>query len=385
MKRLVLAGGGHAHLSVLRALAQMPPTDIEVVLITPSLFQNYSGMLPGWISGHYTQAQCRIDLRALAQSARARIVIGRIVGMDAGRHCVRLTGERHINYDVLSMDIGSEIDVSWLEMAGERLLPVRPLDKFFDAWPRILSAAQNKSGYRLAVVGGGAAGVELALAAQYALVQSEANGHIDLVASEPGPLVGYAASVQRRVAQSLSRARIAVHRLRGAGTADGILLSDGTQLPADCIIAATGARAPCWLTLSGLTLGENGYIAVDGHYRSISHPDVFAAGDICTRQDTIVARSGVHAVHAGPVLAANLLASLRGGQMRVYRPRSRSLYLLACGRRYAVASWGGWSAEGEWLWHLKDRIDRRFIRRFSNPKQQHATLSEKESNSGKNI
>ena len=123
---------------------------------------------------------------------------------------------------------------------------------------------------------------------------------------------------------SLSGAKIAVHRLREVGTEKGALLSDGTQLPADCIIAATGARASCRLALSGLISGENGYIAVDGHYRSISYPDVFAAGDICTRQDMVVARSGVHAVHAGPVLAANLLVALHGGTMRLYRPRCRS-------------------------------------------------------------
>ncbi|MEO6959925.1 MAG: FAD-dependent oxidoreductase [Burkholderiaceae bacterium] len=379
MKRLVLVGGGHAHLSVLKALAQVQPTDVEVILITPSVFQNYSGMLPGWMSGHYSRTQCQIDLQALAQSARARIVIGQIVGMNADQRCVRLPDGQHIDYDVLSMDIGSEIDASWLEMAGERLLPVRPLDEFFEAWPRVLSAAQNKSDYRLAVVGGGAAGIELALAAQYALVQSESNRRIDLVASELGPLVGHAASVQRRIARPLSKAKIVVHRLRGVGAKEGVLLSDGTLLPADCIIAATGARAPCWLTLSGLTLSENEYIAVDEHYRSISHPDVFAAGDICARQDMVVARSGVHAVHAGPVLAANLLADLHGGAMQIYRPRRRSLYLLACGPRYAIASWGNWSAEGKWVWHLKDWIDRRFIQRFSNPKQRHMALPKKES------
>ncbi len=354
MKRLVLAGGGHAHLSVLKALAQAQPTDVEVVLITPSLFQNYSGMLPGWMSGHYAQTQCQIDLQALAQSARARIVIG-------------------------------QIDASWLETAGERLLPVRPLDEFFKAWPGVLAAAKNKSNYRLVIVGGGAAGVELAFAAQYALVQSQANGRVDLVASERGPLVGHAASVQRRVARTMSRAKIVVHRLRGAGAKKGVLLSDGTLLPADCIIAATGARAPCWLALSGLTLDESEYIAVDEHYRSTSHPDVFAVGDICARQDMVVGRSGVHAVHAGPVLAKNLLAALHGGAMQIYKPRRRSLYLLACGRRYAIASWGNWSAEGKWVWHMKDRIDRRFIQKFSDPKQRHIDLSEKESNGEKSL
>ena len=142
------------------------------------------------------------------------------------------------------------------------------------------------------------------------------------------------------------------------------MLSDGALLPADCVIAATGARAPGWLAQTGLKLDANEYIAVDEFYRSQSHKDVFAAGDVSARQDVAVARSGVHAVHAGPVLAANLLAALQGGAMRTYLPRRHSLYLLACGPRYAIASWGWWSAEGGWVSRWKDRIDHGFVRRF---------------------
>jgi NADH dehydrogenase FAD-containing subunit len=101
MKRLVLVGGGHAHLSVLRALAREKPADVEVVMVTPSAHQNYSGMLPGWMAGHYTQAQCQIELLPLAQSAHARTVVDHIIGMDADRRCVRLPDGRHIEYDLL--------------------------------------------------------------------------------------------------------------------------------------------------------------------------------------------------------------------------------------------------------------------------------------------
>src|ERR1035437_7391 len=99
MKRLVLVGGGHAHLSVLQALAREKPAGVEVVLVTPNSHQNYSGMLPGWMAGHYSQAQCQIDLRTLAQKAGVRIVLDRIAGMDADRRCVGLPDGRHVEYD----------------------------------------------------------------------------------------------------------------------------------------------------------------------------------------------------------------------------------------------------------------------------------------------
>jgi NADH dehydrogenase FAD-containing subunit len=198
-------------------------------------------------------------------------------------------------------------------------------------------------------------------------MKSCVGGQVELVASESGLLDGHAESVKRRVARFFARVNVDVHRQLAAATETGISLSDGTLLPADCVIAATGACAPRWLEQSGLQLDTNGYVAVDAFYRSKSHEDVFAAGDVSARQDVAVGRSGVHAVHAGPVLAANLLAALRGGPMRTYRPRRHSLYLLACGPLHAIASWGPWSAEGAWVWHWKDRIDRGFVRRFARP------------------
>lgn len=365
MKRLVLIGGGHAHLSVLRALAYKKTLGVDVVLVTPSAHQIYSGMLPGWMAGHYVQAQCQIDLRSLAQAARVHMVMEGIVGMDADRHCVRLPDGQQVEYDLLSLDIGSEIDVSWLEMAGNKLLPVKPLDVFFEAWPRVLALAKERSGYRLVVVGGGPAGVELALAARHAFTLANIDGRIDLVMSESGLLAGHAAGVQRRIKHFLDYAGVFIHAQRAVGVEEGVLLSGGTLLPADCVIAATGARAPFLLKNSKLMLDQNGYIAVDGYHRSLSHQNVFAAGDVCARQDLAMVRSGVHAVHAGPVLAVNLLATLMGTPLKIYQPRRHSLYLLACGPQFGVASWGGYSAQGKWVWRWKNRIDRRFIQRFS--------------------
>ncbi len=370
MKRLILAGGGHAHLSVLRALATERQLQIEIVLITPRIHQNYSGMLPGWLAGHYALAQCQIDLQPLAQSAGARMELTSVVDMDADQHRVVLADGRQIEYDLLSLDVGSGTDTSSLTQAGSRLLAVKPLDDFFSSWPDVLAAAQAKPDYRLVVVGGGAAGVELALGIRHAFVRGKLDAQVELVASESGLLQGHADAVRQRVIHYLDRAGITLHQHKANGVEAGVRLSDGEVLYADCVIAATGASAPPWLTSSGLSLDKNRYVAVDAAHRSVSHANVFAAGDVCSRQDVNMARSGVHAVHAGPVLAANLLATLAGKPLQTYLPRRRSLYLLACGPQYAIASWGELSMEGHWVWRWKDWIDRGFIARYSNAHRQ---------------
>jgi pyridine nucleotide-disulfide oxidoreductase family protein len=362
MKRLVLGGGGHAHLALLQALARASRSDIEVTLVTPTPRQVYSGMLPGWIAGHYWREECEIDLRRLARRANARLRVDSIVAMDTGRRCVALASGAHLDYDLLSLDVGSEIDLSWLDVLGERVLPVRPGSTVLDRWPAIVDAARRRSGYTVVVVGGGAAGVEMALAAQHTFRRNGIAGSVVLAVSGAGLLRDSAPAARARIKRNLDAAGLRVCTAHAAGTAEGVLLADGELLRADCVIAATGGVAPCWLRVRGPALDAQGFIRVDETHRSVSHPEVFAAGDVCARDDTSMARSGVHAVHAGPVLAANVLEALCGRPpLRRYRPRRRSLYLISCGSQKAVASWGRWSAEGRWVWRWKDRIDRRFV------------------------
>lgn len=365
MQRILLLGGGHAHLSVLASQAERLERSYEVIMITPNQHQTYSGMLPGWMAGHYGKEQVQIDLMPLLQASNVKLIKATIIGIDAKNRQVILSNSKQLDYDLLSVDVGSEINSEWLELAGDKLLPVKPLDHFFEAWPKVIEAASRQTHYTLVVVGGGAAGIELALSAQHALSHVSSKAKIHLIASNAGLLNAHSIGVQKRVDQILRKSGVIVHSQRAVGMERGVMLVDGTTISADCVLAATGARAPVWLKTSGLTLDIEGYILVDHFHRSVSHPEVFAAGDICARQDVSMARSGVHAVHAGPVIAKNLDATVNGTPLETYKPRSKSLYLLACGKRYAIASWGQFSAEGKWVWYWKDGIDRRFIKKFS--------------------
>ncbi len=364
MKRLLLLGGGHAQLAVLEALARRPRAGLEVTLVTPNRHSLYSGMLPGWMAGHYRLDACRIDLRPLAAAAGVRLLRGRACGLDAGRQRVSLEDGSHLLYDLLSLDVGSETDVSRLTHCGQRLLPVRPLEALVTAWPALLAAA-GRPGYRLLVIGAGAAGVELAFAVRQAFRQHHCPASVELISGAEGLLPGHGTAVVRRTQRLLAARGIALYRGPATGESQGLRLADGRLLQADALLAATGGRAPAWLRSSGLTLDEAGRVLVDAGHRSLSHAGVFAAGDVCARQDVVLAHSGVHAVRAGPVLAANLLASLDGRPLRPYRPRRRTLYLLATGPRHAIASWGKWCVGGRWVWYCKRWIDNRFIRRHS--------------------
>ncbi len=377
--RLLLVGGGHAHLSVLAAFAARPDSCLELVLVTPERYQYYSGMLPGFMAGHYALEQCRVDLAPLANRAGAKLVLERVVGLDAQERQLYLSSGAHLEYDLLSLDVGSAVNTQGLDAMGSlgslgsAFLPAKPLAPFFVRWPHIQADAKATPDYALGIVGAGAAGLELALAAAHAFRGSDAQVH--LIGSDTSFLAGHAASVRRRALACLRDAGVQWHAQRAASVAPSrkeqgedcaeVVLFNGAVVRCQALIATTGAKALGWLSKSGLAVDPRGFVAITAQHQSTSHHNVFAAGDCCARTDTAMQRSGVHAVHAGPVLAHNLHAALAGEALHAYRPRKRSLYLLACGPRHAVASWGPLSAEGAWVWRWKDRIDRGFVERFS--------------------
>jgi len=363
-KRLVLIGGGHVHLSVLQALIKQC-LDIDVIMITPSTYQTYSGMLPGWMAGHYSMSECHIDLYSLVEAANVELILDRVTEINADLQYVKLSNNTQLEYDFLSVDVGSETNRSWVGALGKRLLPIRPLNEFTKRWQEIVADIRKKSNFNLIVVGAGAAGVEIALTAKYVFEQQGFTANVALVASKRGILPGHGVGVKKKVRDLLKRRGIILFEAEAVGTESGVLLDNNQHLYADIVIAATGSTSPYWLRTSHLALDKQGFISVDATHQSISHPNVFAAGDVCTRIDLTMDRSGVHAVFAGPVVAHNLISKITGGKLIRYYPRKYALYLMSTGPKYAIASWGPLTVEGNWIWRWKSLIDQKFINKFS--------------------
>ena len=362
--RLLLVGFGHAHLFVLDALARAP-LQAQVTLITPYERQFYSGMLPGWIAGHYRSEQCAIRLRPLAQRAGAQWVQARATGLQAERRQL-LTEHGPLEFDPLSIATGPDASLDAIAGAAMHALPLRPIEAFIIEWERRwIQWRAARSVARVAVVGAGAAGVEIALAIAQAARAAGVALSVQLVSG--GALVpAVSSSARRHCARALAAAAVTVHPESAIAIERGsVRLSGGRELAVDTAILANGPAPPAWLQDSGLALDPRGFVAVERCLRSTSHPCVFAAGDCATLLADPHPKSGVYAVRAGPYLARNLAARLAGRPLADFRPQQRALYLLAAGERRAIGSWGSVGFEGRWVWRWKDRIDRRFIARFS--------------------
>lgn len=371
----MLLGGGHAHVKVLADLAdadQPPLAGWQVHLVTPYRRQIYSGMLPGWIAGHYAIDACAIDLDRLA--ADAGVVLHQTIatGLDLATGRVLCADNSGLHFDQLSIDTGPMPALASLPGSAEFGLPVRPIEAFIAAWPavvqRIAAAAEP---FDLVVLGAGAAGVELAFAIQHRARSAGWPGlRLTLVGHEGLPLDGQPERLRRRIATLLAQRGIRWLGARQAErlTAGQLHLAQGESLPFDCCLLATGAAAPTWPAASGLATDTRGFIRVGPTLQSLSHPQVWAAGDVASLTPSRP-KSGVYAVRAGPVLARNLRAVCEDRPPEDWTPQARALYLISTGERHALASWGGWSwggwgGTGAWVWRWKDHIDRQFMRRF---------------------
>ena len=371
LRHLVLLGAGHAHVQVLHSLEQSHPADLRLTVIAPFPRQLYSGMVPGFVAGHYTLDQCVIPLDGLLSRCDARYLPTSGVAIDAAAKTVLLASGETVGYDWLSVNTGPVMDRDKIESlmpgAREHALFVRPIEGFGQLWPQVAAMGRARP-IHLAVVGAGAAGLELAMAAAHALTGPgfPQGSRVTLVTGDAPPGANYPPAVHRRVLAALRRLAITVLPDACTGVGPGeIRLASGARLACDAPVLAVGAPAPAWLAGSGLALDDAGFVTVNAYQQSTSHPQVFAAGDVASRIDAPHPRSGVHAVRAGPALLANLRAALQGQALAPYTPPGRTLNLLACGARYAIASWGGLSFEGRWVWRWKDHIDRTFIARYA--------------------
>ncbi len=370
---IVLVGGGHSHVAVLKQFGMKPEPGVRLTLIARDLSMPYSGMVPGLIAQHYTSAECHIDLRPLAVFAGARLIHAPATRLDLSKNIVHIAGRPAVAFDFLSLDSGST--PSTASIAGaENALPIKPVDRFLASQVKLANEIACKSGpFHIVVVGGGASDVELTLSLDGHLRRNAAtlarypdDISLTIVEASGKLLPSYNAAARRRLVHTLAERNIAVHtdtRLTQID-ADSVTLSTGETLTADRAILAINGEAPPWIAESGLALDERGFVRIDNNLRSPSHTNVFAAGDLASMDNCELPKAGIYAVRQGPYLAKNLRRAALGQPLKAYQPQKQTLALITTGDHYAIAARGSLSVGGTWMWRWKDWIDRRWMRKY---------------------
>lgn len=370
-RELVLVGGGHSHVIVLRMLGMQPIPGLQVTLITPDTRTPYSGMLPGLIAGHYDEDHIHIDLVPLCRFAGARFVQATVSGLEAVEQTVQLEARPDISYDVLSIDIGITPSLDEVTGARDNVIPVKPINQFLQHWQSFLARVAAGEVSSVGFVGAGAGGVELCLAVQHHLRQAYAphTRPIDfyLFSDADCLLKGFPKGVRAKFTQTLEDRSIKFHRsFRVVKVDDHKLISEiDASCELDAIFWVTSAASQSWLKDSGLKLDDGGFIRVTNTLQTENFSNIFAVGDIANMTASPRPKAGVFAVRQGPPLYRNLRRLLLQQTLEDYKPQDKFLSLISTGDKVAVASRDEKSFSGAWVWRWKDWIDRRFMARFN--------------------
>ena len=375
LRDIVLIGGGHSHVGVLRMFAMKPLPGVRLTVICTDTDTPYSGMLPGYIAGHYSFDDVHIDLRRLAQFAGARYFRDEVIAIDRANRQVICRARPNVPYDVLTINIGSAPQLAEVAGAAEFAVPVKPIRRFNERWLALLARVCEHAGRTtIAVVGAGAGGVELMLAMQFRLRneliklgRNPADLSFHLFSSEATILPTHNTRVRAAFEATLLARGVVIHRNAKVTQLDSGTLhtANGEHIAADEIVWVTQAGGAAWLADTGLALDDKGFIRVLDTLQSETDPLIFAAGDCAAMINFPLEKAGVFAVRMGPPLAENLRRSVLAQTLVPYRPQSRWLALISTGDQHAIASRGAIFARGNWVWRWKDWIDRRFMRKFS--------------------
>jgi len=316
-------------------------------------------MLPGYVSGFYTYDDCHIDLVRLSRFANARLVHATARGIDLSSQEVLLVDRPNLQYDILSLNIGIAPSTLDIPGAAQHTVPVKPISTFASRFEQMLKDATTSSTnkgaavgrsnidnvvngvkstetnmYRVAVVGGGPSGVELACAVQYRLTQermkagfseTDASQSIRVILISKGEILSRITPYARKAFLPLLKERnIEVHEVSAASAGDAdmktknaeggrkgnvggvvsvgqnvLTLSDGTLVPFDTCLWSTQAGARGWLASSGLPTDDKGFLRVNEYLQAENGPsNVFGAGDCTTNVVNPRPKAGVYAVRA---------------------------------------------------------------------------------------
>ncbi len=369
---LVLVGGGHAHALVLKAWGMDPLPGARLTVINPGPTAPYTGMLPGHVAGHYGRDDLEIDLVRLCRHAGARLILSKAVGIDRIAREIMVQGRGPVAYDVASLDIGITARMD-LPGFADHAVGAKPLDVYAARWRDFLDQVSRRLVEpKVAVIGGGVAGCELALAMAFAMAQAGVSPRVTVI-ERGSQISGVGPRARARLMSAMAghgiglRVNAQIDRIK----AQQVLIAGQDPVASHLCVGAAGAFAHDWIAQTDLPL-HDGFIKVDPDLRVQGDGAVFAVGDCAHMAFAPRPKAGVFAVRAAPVLLDNMRAALTGGRMRVFKPQKNYLKLISLGGKSAMAEKFGFAVAGPLLWRWKDRIDRSFMERLEDLPQMKA-------------
>jgi NADH dehydrogenase FAD-containing subunit len=366
--QLVLLGAGHAHLEVIRFARSVTRRGFALTVVAPGPFW-YSGLATGVLGGMYPAEEDQIDVARMVEEAGGCFICGQATAILPTYRTIELTEGPPLCYDVLSLNLGSEVPTWRVEGLAEHAIAVKPISNLLrlrDEVSRRLAEDRGSIPLRIVIVGGGATACEVAGNLHGLTERAGGKAAITLVAGDDRLMASWSERAGESVLKSLTGRGISILLGSPARRVEQglVVTAQGSKIPFDVLVAAIGLVPPRLIIASGLRTDKDGGLLVDEYLRSVGAPAIFGGGDCIALQGHTLPRVGVHAVSQASILRHNLMAALEGRPewaFRRFRPQQEVLQILNLGDGTGLA------AHGDWLWHgklalqLKDLIDRRYL------------------------
>lgn len=365
LKKIVFAGAGHAHLYSLKHAQRLIGEGAEVTVIGPDKYHYYSGMGPGLLSGIYTPEEVRIDIQRLIQKNGGKFIKSRVTGIDPDKHQLIIdTGER-IDYDIASLNLGSHVPASGIRQAGAESLPVKPISNL-EILRRSIVSMTGASVLRVLVIGTGPTGVEIAGNIWRIAKQRGGKSEISLTGVRKSLLPQLPLKANLYAMNSLAERNIHIHtNCRISSLKNGLARSkDGHEIPYEICVLATGTAPNRIYYGSGIETNGDGALVVNSYLQSRSHPNIFGGGDCIAFSGRLLDKVGVHAVRQAPIIFHNILAHMKGKDLKEFIPQKRHLQILNLGDQSGIFVYRPFVWKARWAFSLKNLIDKRFVAQF---------------------
>ncbi len=365
--RILILGGGFAGIAVARRLEELlRPDEADIVLVSRENFSLFTPMLPEVSSGALDVRHVVTPIRS--QLRRTRFVLADVHALDVAagsvdlRHILQRADDR-LPYDHVVLALGSTTSTFGLPGVAERVFALKTLE---DAgilrnrlvWLLELADASDDPHLRarlltVTVVGGGFTGVEAAgeLVELFRSVLhlyprvNPADVRVVLVEGGSALLPGLPEKMGRYSAERLRRRGVEIVTGDGVARADddGLVLASGRRIETRTIVWSAGVAPSPTIAAADLPRTKRGAVIVESDCRVRGQSNVWALGDCAAIPDArgaIYPPTAQHAIREGPLVAENIVATLRGKPTRAFAFSSLGM-MASLGAREAVAQLPG--------------------------------------------
>jgi pyridine nucleotide-disulfide oxidoreductase family protein len=364
-KRLLLVGGGHAHVFLIKQFFLKNIPELEVILVTACQYQYYSGMASGYVEGVYKEEDMSFDLKKMCNRSSVKYIEGRVIGIDAENKCVKLENNETVFFDVISLDTGSEMAGKNVEGVVEYAYCVKPLQNLFKLRENFIE--QIFEGSQVVISGAGAAGIEIAFALKGLADKMEKNVKITLLHRGNLILKGYNENIREKTLSKLRKDKIEVlshHKILKV-LENNISMESGRQINYDFLVWGAGPVSNPMYKASGITVDKLGYMLVNRYLQSVDYPFIFGAGDCISFFDfQYVKKVGVYAIREAPYLFNNILKFIKDETLQEYIPQTDYLAIISAGNKKGIMQYKRAAIIGSISWEIKNFIDRGFMKKF---------------------